>query len=338
MSGLRIDVLTLFPKMFESPFAESIVARARAAGILTLAVQDIREWATDRHHVVDDAPYGGGAGMVLKPEPLTRAIRSARADDGHVVLMSAQGALFDQSVARRLAKERHLVIVCGHYEGIDERVIEKDVDEELSIGDFVLTGGELAAMVVIDAVARLVPGVIEAESLEHESHTEGLLEGPHYTRPVEHEGKRVPAVLLSGDHAAITRWRRAEAIRRTAERRPELLDGATLTPAERARLPRAQTRPRVADADLAAAYTSGVGSYRIAARFGISPATVRARLRAAGVRLRPPRGAQRGPTASEVAKMRSTGLTVRELARHFGVSHVTILDRLKKAKKSGPSR
>ncbi|TME26512.1 MAG: tRNA (guanosine(37)-N1)-methyltransferase TrmD [Chloroflexi bacterium] len=338
MSDLRIDVMTLFPKMFESPFAESIVARARAAGTLTLAVRDIREWATDRHHVVDDAPYGGGAGMVLKPEPLTRAIRAARGDDGHVVLMSAQGALFDQSAARRLAKERHLVIVCGHYEGIDERVIEKDVDEELSIGDFVLTGGELAAMVVIDAVARLVPGVIEAESLEHESHTEGLLEGPHYTRPVEHEGKRVPAVLLSGDHAAITRWRRAEAIRRTAERRPELLDGAALTPAERARLPRAQTRARVADADLVAAYTSGVGSYRIAARFGISPATVRARLRAAGVRLRPPRGGQRGPTANEVVRMRATGLTVRELARHFGVSHVTILDRLKKAKKSGPSR
>jgi tRNA (guanine37-N1)-methyltransferase len=330
----RIDVLTLFPKMFESPFAESIVARARAAGQIEIAVHDIREWATDRHHVVDDAPYGGGAGMVLKPEPLTRAIRATKGERGHVVLMSAQGSLFDQAAAHRLAQLPHLVIVCGHYEGVDERVIEGDIDEELSIGDFVLTGGELAAMVVIDAVTRLVPDVIEAESLEHESHTEGLLEGPHYTRPVDHEGRRVPAVLLSGDHAAIARWRRAEAVRRTAERRPDLIERAGLTAAERARLPLQQpVRDRVSDADLKAAYSSGVGSYRIAARFGISPATVRARLRAAGVRLRPPRSGQRGPTVAEVSKMRGTGLTVRELARHFGVSHVTILDRLKKAKR-----
>jgi tRNA (guanine37-N1)-methyltransferase len=329
----RIDVLTLFPKMFESPFAESIVARARAAGQIELAVHDIREWATDRHHVVDDAPYGGGAGMVLKPEPLTRAIRATKGERAHVVLMSAQGSLFDQAAARRLAALPHVVIVCGHYEGIDERVIEGDVDEELSIGDFVLTGGELAAMVVIDAVTRLVPDVIEAESLTHESHTEGLLEGPHYTRPVEHEGRRVPAVLLSGDHAAIARWRRAEAVRRTVERRPDLIERAGLTPAERARLPRPPARDRVSDADLKAAYSSGVGSYRIAARFGISPATVRARLRAAGVRLRPSRSGQRGPTVAEVSKMRGAGLTVRELARHFGVSHVTILDRLKKAKR-----
>jgi tRNA (guanine37-N1)-methyltransferase len=319
--------------MFESPFAESIVARARAAGQIELAVHDIREWAIDRHHVVDDAPYGGGAGMVLKPEPLTRAIRATKGERGHVVLMSAQGSLFDQAAARRLAQLPHLVIVCGHYEGIDERVIEGDVDEELSIGDFVLTGGELAAMVVIDAVTRLVPDVIEPESLTHESHTEGLLEGPHYTRPVDHEGRRVPAVLLSGDHAAIARWRRAEAVRRTAERRPDLIERAGLTPAERARLPRPPVRNRVSDADLKAAYGSGVGSYRIAARFGISPATVRARLRAAGVRLRPPRSGQRGPTVAEVSKMRGAGLTVRELARHFGVSHVTILDRLKKAKR-----
>src|SRR3989441_1724437 len=330
---LRVDVLTLFPNMFESPFAESIVARARAAGQIELAVHDIRQWATDRHHVVDDAPYGGGAGMVLKPEPLTRAIRATKGERGHVVLMSAQGPLFDQAAARRLAALPHLVIVCGHYEGVDERVIEGDIDEELSIGDFILTGGELAAMVVIDAVTRLVPDVIEAESLTHESHTDGLLEGPQYTRPVDHEGSRVPAVLLSGDHAAIARWRRAEAIRRTAERRPELLDGAALTPAERARLPRPRGRGRVAEADLVAAYTSGVGSYRIAARFGISPATVRARLRDAGVRLRPSRGTQRGPTVAEVTRMRATGLTVRELAKHFGVSHVTILDRLKKSKR-----
>lgn len=331
---MRIDVLTLFPRMFDSPFAESIVARARAAGLLELAVHDIRAWTEDRHHVVDDVPYGGGAGMVLKPEPLARAIRAVRSADARVVLLSAQGARFDQATARRLSALPHLVLVCGHYEGVDERVIEREVDEELSIGDFVLTGGELPAMVVIDAVARLVPGVIDAGSLDHESHTVGLLEGPHYTRPAEWEGAAVPKVLLSGDHTAIARWRRAEAIRRTAERRPELLANAELTPAERARTPRvAAPRGRVSDADLASAYASGVGSYRIAARFGISPATVRARLRGAGVRLRAARGTLRAPSAAEVSRLRATGLTVRELARHFGVSHVTILDRLKRAKR-----
>jgi tRNA (guanine37-N1)-methyltransferase len=330
---LRIDVITLFPKMFESPFAESIVARARQAGRLELGLHDIRAWTSDRHHVVDDAPYGGGAGMVLKPEPLSRAIRELRGTDGHVVLLSAQGRLFDQAAARRLAAFPHLVLVCGHYEGVDERVVESDVNEELSVGDYVLTGGELGAMIVIDAVTRLVPGVIDAASLEHESHTEGLLEGPQYTRPPEFEGRRVPAVLTSGDHATIQKWRRAEAIRRTSERRPDLLAGAKLTPAERARLPRTPTKRDVRDADLVEAYRSGVGSYRIAARFGISPATVRARLRAAGVRLRAARSVPRGPSAADVTRLRATGLTVRQLASHFGVSHVTILDRLKKAKR-----
>ena len=331
---LRIDVLTLFPRMFESPFAESIVARARQAGRLVLDVHDIRSHTTDKHHVADDTPYGGGAGMVLKPEPLTRAIRAARGGDGRVVLLSAQGRLFDQAAARRLASVGHLVLVCGHYEGVDERVVESDIDEELSIGDYVLTGGELAAMVVIDAVTRLVPDVIDAESLAHESHTDGLLEGPQYTRPPEFEGRRVPPVLVSGDHGAIAKWRRAESIRRTAERRPDLLGDANLTPAERARLPRAPARrASVNDADLVEAYRSGVGSYRIAARFGISPATVRVRLRAAGVRLRAARSVQRGPSAAEVARMRATGLTVRQLATHFGVSHVTILARLKNAKR-----
>jgi len=329
---MRIDVLTLFPKMFESPFAESIVARARTSGKLELAIHDLRGWATDRHRTVDDVPYGGGAGMVFSPEPLATAIRALRSR-GHVVLLSAQGRLFDEAAARRLAAFDHVVLVAGHYEGVDERVIETDVDEELSIGDYVLTGGELPAMVVIDAVARLLPGVIDEASLREESHTAGLLEGPQYTRPPEFEGRKVPAVLLSGDHASIAKWRRAEAIRRTVERRPELIDAAELTPAERARLPRPAAKAAVRDADLVAAYRSGVGSYRIAARFGISPATVRARLRAAGVRLRSARGAQRGPTAAEVARMRATGLTVRELARHYGVSHVTILDRLKKAAK-----
>jgi tRNA (guanine37-N1)-methyltransferase len=330
---LAIDVLTLFPKMFESPFAESIVSRAREAGTLTLAVHDIRSWTTDRHHVVDDAPYGGGAGMVMKPEPLARAIRAVKGERARVVLMSAQGAVFDQAAARRLADAGHLVVVCGHYEGVDERLIEAAVDEELSIGDFVLTGGELAAMVVIDAVARLVPGVIDVASLQNESHTDGLLEGAQYTRPPEFEGRRVPAVLTSGDHAAVAKWRRTEAIKRTAERRPDLLGAAKLTPAERARLPKPAAMRDVRDADLAEAYRSGVGSYRIAARFGISPATVRTRLRAAGVRLRAPRSVPRGPTSSEVTRLRATGMTVREIASHFGVSHVTILDRLKKARR-----
>lgn len=330
---LRADVLTLFPKMFESPFAESIVARARQANKLELAVHDIRSWTTDRHHTVDDAPYGGGAGMVMKPEPLARAIRAVRGGDGYVVLLSAQGRVFDQATARRLAAMPHLVLVCGHYEGVDERVIETDVNEELSIGDYVLTGGELAAMVVIDAITRLVPGVIDATSLEHESHTDGLLEGPQYTRPPEFEGRRVPTILLSGDHGAVAKWRRGEAIKRTADRRPDLLDAAALTAAERARLPARRTKREVRDAELVEAYRSGVGSYRIAARFGISPATVRSRLRGAGVRLRAARSAPRGPSVAEVTRLRATGLTVRQLAAHFGVSHVTILDRLKKAKR-----
>jgi tRNA (guanine37-N1)-methyltransferase len=330
---MRIDVLTLFPKMFAGPFAESIVARARAAGQLELAFHDLRGWATDRHRTVDDVPYGGGAGMVLKPEPLVPAIRELKGETGHVVLLSAQGRLFDQAAARRLAALPHVVLVAGHYEGVDERAIEAVVDEELSIGDYVVTGGEIPAMVVIDAVARLLPGVIDAASLGEESHTGGLLEGPQYTRPPEFEGRKVPAVLVSGDHGSIAKWRRAEAIRRTVERRPDLIERAELAPAERARLPRPAAKLPVHDADLIAAYRSGVGSYRIAARFGISPATVRARLRAAGVRLREARSAQRGPTTAEVARMRATGLTVRELARHYGVSHVTILDRLKKAAK-----
>ncbi len=327
---MRIDVLTLFPRMFEGPFAESIVKRAMDARLVEIHVHDIRDWTTDKHRTVDDTPYGGGAGMVMRPEPLSRAIRAVRGGDGHVVLLSAQGRRFDEPTARRLAGLEHLVLVAGHYEGVDERVVESDVDEELSIGDYVLTGGELPAMVVADAVTRLVPGVIDKASLEHESHTGGLLEGPQYTRPLDHEGRRVPAVLMSGDHKAIADWRRSESIRRTAERRPDLLGSAELTPEERARLPRAAARARVADEELVRAYRSGVGSYRIAARFGMSPATVRARLRDAGVRMRPARGTPRGPSAADVRRMRKTGMTIRELAKHFGVSHVTIIDRLRK--------
>ena len=244
----RIDVLTLFPKMFESPFAESIVARARAAGQIQLAVHDIREWATDRHHVVDDTPYGGGAGMVLKPEPLTRAIRATKADRGHVVLMTAQGALFDQIAAHRLAQLPHLVIVCGHYEGVDERVREHLVTDEVSIGDYVLSGGEIPAMVIADAVARLLPGAMDVESGREESHAAGLLEYPQYTRPAVYRDWDVPPILLSGHHGEIARWRRLQALRRTFEHRPDLLATAPLSAAERALVRRWQQEQADSDA------------------------------------------------------------------------------------------
>lgn len=310
---MRIDVITLFPEMFEGPLRESILGRARDRGLVSIGLHDLRDYATDRHRVVDDAPYGGGPGMVLKPEPLVAAIKDVKGDDGYVVLLTPQGAVFRQDVARSLAARPHLVLVCGRYEGVDERV-RAFADLELSIGDYVLTGGELAAMVVIDATARLVPGVIEAGSLEHESHSGGLLEYPQYTRPAEYVGLRVPDVLLSGDHEAIARWREAEARKRTRERRPDL-SGAAPTAEE-----------------LVAEYAAGIGSYRLARRYGLSPATVRARLRAAGVQLRPPRQVARGPSPEEVARLRDEGVSVRELARRFGVSHVTILNRLKQAR------
>ncbi len=310
---MRIDVITLFPEMFEGPLRESILGRARDRGLLTIGLHDLRDYATDRHRVVDDAPYGGGPGMVLKPEPLAAAIVDVKGEGGHVVLLTPAGMVFTQDVARSLATRTHLVLVCGRYEGVDERV-RAFVDFELSVGDYVLTGGELAAMVVIDAVARLVPGVIETTSLERESHTAGLLEYPQFTRPLEFRGMRVPDVLLSGDHQAIARWREAESRRRTRERRPDLPGAAPTTE------------------ELAADYATGVGSYRLARRYGLSPATVRTRLRAAGVQLRPPRQVARGPSVEEVARLRDEGMSVRELARRFGVSHVTILNRLKQAR------
>ena len=312
---MRIDVITLFPEMFEGPLRESILGRARDRGLVEVRLHDLRDYATDRHRVVDDTPYGGGAGMVLKVEPIAAAIGDVKPDDARVILLSPQGRLFTQRVARELATKPGLVLVCGRYEGVDERV-RSLVDEEISIGDYVLTGGELAAMVVIDAVSRLVPGVIEPASLEHESHTSGLLEYPQYTRPAEFSGMRVPDVLLSGDHKAIAKWREAEARKRTRERRPDL-EGARPTAQE-----------------LAGEYAAGVGSYRLARKYGLSPATVRSRLRAAGVALRPARQAARGPSAEEVARLHASGVGVRELARRFGVSHVTILNRLKRARES----
>jgi tRNA (guanine37-N1)-methyltransferase len=225
---IRIDVLTLFPAMFEPYLGASILGRAREAGWLEVAVHDIRDWAEGRHKQADDAPFGGGQGMVLKPEPVVGAIEAVRdrpeTGRGRVVMMTPQGAPFRQEKARRLAALPHLVLVCGRYEGVDERVREGWVDEELSLGDFVLTGGELPALAVIDAVARLTPGVLGNEaSHADESFEAGLLEYPQYTRPREFRGRTVPEVLLSGDHGRIARWRAEQALERTRQRRPDLI-------------------------------------------------------------------------------------------------------------------
>ncbi|MGQ9613212.1 MAG: tRNA (guanosine(37)-N1)-methyltransferase TrmD [Chloroflexus sp.] len=223
---MRFDILTLFPAMFQGPLTESILKRAQQAGRIEFHLHDIRQWTTDRHRTADDTPYGGGAGMVMKAEPLAAAIRAVRATDdrpGVTILLTPDGELLTQQIVRELATLPRLLLVCGHYEGIDERVRETLIDRELSIGDYVLTGGELAAMVVVDAVARLVPGVIDSESIVEESHSDFLLEYPHYTRPAVWEGRAVPSVLLSGHHGEIARWRRAERLRRTLARRPDLL-------------------------------------------------------------------------------------------------------------------
>jgi tRNA (guanine37-N1)-methyltransferase len=222
---LSVEVLTLFPRMVAAPLEESLLGKARARGLLRVQVTDIRDFAEGKHRVTDDVPYGGGAGMVMKPEPMVAAIEAARAKmpGAHVVLMSPQGRKLDQSIARELLQRESLVLVCGRYEGVDERVMEW-IDEEISLGDFVLSGGEFAALAVIDAVARLGPGVMGNElSGQVESFNEGLLEGPHYTRPPEFRGRKVPEVLLSGDHARIAQWRKEQALLRTRQRRPDLL-------------------------------------------------------------------------------------------------------------------
>ena len=220
---MRVDVLTLFPAMFAGPLDESIVRRARAAGLLDLKIHNLREWAMDRHKTVDDRPFGGGPGMVLKPEPLFEAVESLRGSGTRVVLTSPSGSVFDQQMARRWALETHLVFICGSYEGYDERIRQHLVDEDVSIGDFVLTNGALPAMVMIDAITRLIPGALGDDgSADDESFSNGLLEYPHYTRPAEYRGWNVPEVLLSGNHADIERWRRLQAMRRTAEVRPDL--------------------------------------------------------------------------------------------------------------------
>jgi tRNA (guanine37-N1)-methyltransferase len=228
---MRIDLLTLFPEFFLSPLNQSMLRRAQMLGKVEYRVLNLRDFATDRHQVTDDRPFGGGPGMVMKPEPLVAAIRRVRQEDPdtRVILLAPAGRLFDQDMAVELAQAPSLLLICGHYEGVDERV-RHFIDDEISIGDYVLTGGEIPALVVVDAVTRLIPGVLgnEAATAE-ESFQTGLLEYPHYTRPREFEGHPVPEVLLSGDHARIARWRREQALRRTRALRPELLEKATLS-------------------------------------------------------------------------------------------------------------
>jgi len=235
---MKFDIVTIFPRMFDAPLGEGVVARGIEAGVVDVAVHDLREFTTDRHRVVDDVPYGGGPGMVMKPEPFVRAvdhIRATRGEPAAVVLTSPQGRRLTQADVERLAGLGHVVVLCGRYEGIDDRVREHVATEEISIGDYVLSGGELAALVMVDAVARLVPGVVgDTRSVEAESFARGLLDYPHYTRPAAFQGWAVPEVLLSGHHGEIERWRRREAVRRTLAHRPDLVDVARLDPVERA--------------------------------------------------------------------------------------------------------
>ncbi len=239
---MRIDILTLFPEMFQIPFSIGIFKRAIDHKLVSINPHNIRDYTHDKHHTADDYPYGGGPGMVLKPEPIFEAVESITSDirprqeagAPPIILLTPQGRPFSQQIAQELSKYSHLILICGHYEGVDERVREHLVTDEISIGDYVLTGGELPAMVVIDAVVRLLPGVLgsEASPLE-ESHASGLLEYPQYTRPQVYRGWAVPEVLLSGNHAQIAKWRREQVILRTLERRPELLDKPNLCQEER---------------------------------------------------------------------------------------------------------
>lgn len=221
---MRFDILSLFPEYFESPFEASILKRARESGLLDIGLTDIRLFAEGKHKKVDDRPYGGGPGMVLMPKPLCEAIRSVKTDDAHVVYLSPQGTPLNAQICQRLAKKKHIVLVCGHYEGIDERVIDKEVDEEISIGDYVLTNGCIAAIVLVDAISRFIPGVLgHEEAAYQDSFEDQKLDAPHYTRPPEFEGLEVPAVLVSGNHEQIRKWRHQEAIKKTMRVRPDLI-------------------------------------------------------------------------------------------------------------------
>jgi tRNA (guanine37-N1)-methyltransferase len=230
---MRLDVVTIFPELLDLPLRTSIIGRAAEQQLVTFGVHDLRDHGLGRHRSVDDYPYGGGAGMVMRPEPLFAALEPLRAEGAEVILMDPAGERLTDALARELARLPHLALVCGRYEGIDERV-RTLVDREISIGDYVLTGGELPALVLIDAVVRLLPGAIQEASHEGDSFAAGLLEYPQYTRPEEFAGLAVPPVLLSGNHGEVDRWRRREALRRTLERRPDLLDAAPLTDADRA--------------------------------------------------------------------------------------------------------
>jgi tRNA (guanine37-N1)-methyltransferase len=239
---LRIDVITLFPAMFASPLEASIPGRAIERGIVEIAIVDLRQFGLGRHRSVDDTTYGGGAGMILRPEPVVAAIAAVRTPESIVVLVDPAGETFGHARARDLATTSHLVIVCPRYEGLDER-IRHHVDLEISIGDYVVSGGELPALVIIDAVIRLLPGVIDERSVVEESYAEGLLEYPQYTRPLDFRGEVVPDVLLSGNHALIRRWRLRESLRRTASRRPDLLVARSLSDEERRLLDEIRTGP-----------------------------------------------------------------------------------------------
>jgi len=231
---MRIDILTLFPDMFNGFLAHSIIRRAIDSCLVDIRLHDIRVHTHDKHHVVDDYPYGGGAGMVLKPEPIFEAVDHIKKDADlssvHIVLLTPQGRVLNQNVVQQLASYKNLVIICGHYEGIDERVAEYLADEEISIGDYLLTGGEVATMVIVDCVVRLLPGAIGSyDSLSEESHVNGLLEYPQYTRPAEYRKFEVPAVLLSGNHKEIAKWRRQQSLLRTAKRRSDLMEKVELS-------------------------------------------------------------------------------------------------------------
>ncbi|CQR71429.1 tRNA (guanine-N(1)-)-methyltransferase [Sporomusa ovata DSM 2662] len=232
---MRIDIISLFPEMFTGPLGHSILKRAQDNGLISIHVTNPRDFTYDKHRIVDDAPFGGGAGMVMKPEPIFRAVESVVSANNalrrRIIIMCPGGQSFDQAKARELAGYEQLVFLCGHYEGIDARIREHVVDEAISIGDYVLTGGELPAMVITDAVARMIPGVLGADdSAQHDSFYNGLLEYPHYTRPREFNGWEVPEILLSGDHAKIEKWRRKESLRATLERRPDLMNNVELDP------------------------------------------------------------------------------------------------------------
>jgi tRNA (guanine37-N1)-methyltransferase len=222
---MGIDILTLFPKMFVGPFAESIIKRAQDKKLVEIEIHNLRNWAKDKRKTVDDRPFGGGTGMILMVEPIAAALKELRQKNSWVILLTPQGKTFNQKKAQILAKKRHLIFICGHYEGVDERIRKYLVDQEISIGDYVLTGGELPAMIVVDTIVRLIPGVLDKpEAIQSESFTEKLLEYPQYTRPANFKGWKVPEILLSGNHQKIAAWRKEQTLKRTKSRRPDLLN------------------------------------------------------------------------------------------------------------------